>query len=56
MNKDDFRFKLTELYRVVHLLKMQEGVSYYTPLYDELDAAEDYLFKAITHINQYKQE
>ena len=56
MNEDDFRFKLTELYRVVHLLKMQEGVCYYTHLYDELDAAEEHLFKAITHINQFKHE
>lgn len=56
MNKDDFTFKLTELYRLVHLLKMQEGVCYYTPLYDELRTAEEHLFKAITHIDQYKQE
>lgn len=56
MNKDDFKFKVTELYRVVHLLKMQEGVNKYTPLYDDLDAAEDFLIKAMSHIDQYEHK
>ena len=56
MNKEDFKFKLGELYRLVHLLKMQEGVNNYTPLFDELDAAENHLVKAMSHIDQYESE
>lgn len=56
MNKDDFKFKVSELYRLVHLLKMQDGVNYYTPLYDNLNAAEEFLFKAMCHIDQYEHE
>lgn len=56
MNKDDFKFKLNELYRVVHLLKMLEGVSYWSHLFDELDAAENHLFEAMTHVDQYEHE
>lgn len=56
MNKDDFKFKVTELYRLVHLLKMQDGVNYYTPLYDNLEAAEFSLFNAMSNIDQYDCE
>ncbi len=56
MNKEDFKFKVSELYRLVHLLKMQEGVNYYTSLYDNLSAAEGFLFKAMSNIDQYEHE
>ncbi len=56
MNKDDFKFKVTELYRIVRYLKMQDGVNKYTRLYDELDAAEDHLIKAMSNLDQYEHE
>lgn len=56
MNKEEFKFKVNELYRIVHLLKMQEGVNKYTRLYDELNAAEDHLIKAMYNQDQYEYE
>lgn len=56
MNKDDFKLKLTELYRAVLDLKMQEGVSCCTPLYAYLNAADFSLSQAISNIDQYDDE
>lgn len=56
MNKDDFKLKLTELYSALLDLKMQEGVSCYTPLYAYLNAADYSLSQAISNIDQYEHE
>lgn len=56
MSKDDFSLKVTELYRLVHQLKMQEGVNYFTALYEDLDAAEDFLIKAWANVSQYERD